>query len=196
MAGRSLDEMDFFDIYSCFPSAVQIACDELGLALDDPRGLTVTGGLPYFGGPGNNYSMHAIAEMMNKLRAAPGKFGLLNANGWYITKHSMGIYSTTPPSKTWQRTDPATYQAEILAQRGPSFCAQPAGKASVETYTVIHNREGPERAIIIGRLEDQRRFLAETTTDTNTLEALMNECTIGSSGRVRQHKQRNLFEPD
>jgi hypothetical protein len=82
MAGKTIDEIDYFDIYSCFPSAVQIACDELGLAHDDARGLTVTGGLPYFGGPGNNYVMHSIATMMDVLRGNPGKFGLLNASGW------------------------------------------------------------------------------------------------------------------
>ena len=54
MADCTISEIDAFDIYSCFPSAIQIACDEIGLDIDDPRNLTVTGGLPYFGGPGNN----------------------------------------------------------------------------------------------------------------------------------------------
>ena len=71
MAGKTLDEIDYFDIYSCFPAAVAIACDELGLDRLDHRGLTVTGGLPFFGGPGNNYSMHAIASMVEQLREAP-----------------------------------------------------------------------------------------------------------------------------
>ncbi len=64
MAGMRLDDVTAIDLYSCFPSAVEVACAELGLAEDDPRGLTVTGGLPFFGGPGNNYSMHGIAEMV------------------------------------------------------------------------------------------------------------------------------------
>ena len=65
MAEKTVDQMDYFDIYSCFPSAVQIACDELGIAHDDDRGLTVTGGLPYFGGPGTDYVTHSIATMMD-----------------------------------------------------------------------------------------------------------------------------------
>ena len=81
MAGSSIEEMDFFDLYSCFPSAVQIACDEMKIPLDDARGLTVTGGLPYFGGPGNNYVTHSIAEMVSRLRARPGSFGLVTAVG-------------------------------------------------------------------------------------------------------------------
>src|SRR6202007_751959 len=67
MAERTLADMRFFDLYSCFPSAVEIACQEIGIAEDDPRGLTVTGGLPYFGGPGNNYVTHSISEMMRRL---------------------------------------------------------------------------------------------------------------------------------
>jgi len=94
--------MAFFDIYSCFPSAVQIACDEFGIEHNDSRGLTLTGGLPYFGGPGNNYSMHGIVEMIRRARENESEFGLLNANGWYLTKHSMGIYSCQVPEKDWQ----------------------------------------------------------------------------------------------
>ena len=106
MAGKSVEDMRFIDIYSCFPSAVEIACSELGLALDDKRGLTVTGGLPFFGGPGNNYSMHAIATMAERLRAAPGSYGLVTANGGYLSKHATGIYSTEPTQDKWQREDP------------------------------------------------------------------------------------------
>jgi len=196
MAGKSIEEIDYFDLYSCFPSAVEIACDELGIAHDDPRGLTVTGGLPYFGGAGNNYAMHAIVHMMDKLRAKPGSFGLLNANGWFVTKHSIGVYSTTPPNKPWQREDPASYQAAIEDQVHPPFTETPEGSATVETYTVLHGRDGVEKAIIIGRLEDGTRFLADTPDDAETLQALMDKEVLGLAGQVSQVDGRNLFVPD
>jgi hypothetical protein len=82
-----------FDIYSCFPSAVEIACEEIGLSEDDSRGLTVTSGLPYFGRPGNSYVLHSISEMIRQVRRRRGEFGLVTANGNYVTKHSWGIYS-------------------------------------------------------------------------------------------------------
>ncbi len=72
MADLDAGDLDFIDLYSCFPSAVELACQELDIAEDDPRGLTVTGGLPYFGGPGNNYVMHSIVVMADRLRANPG----------------------------------------------------------------------------------------------------------------------------
>jgi acetyl-CoA C-acetyltransferase len=196
MAGKAVADMDFFDLYSCFPSAVQVACDELGISWDDPRGLTVTGGLPYFGGPGNNYVLHAIAHMMERLRAHPGKFGLLNGNGWFLTKHSVGIYSTTPPQGPWQRRDPEEYQVALLEQPHPPFTEAPQGCATVETYTVINGREGPESGIVIGRLDDGTRFIARTPNDTGTLQAMMRIDMLGARGTVSSRDGINLFVPD
>jgi len=94
MAGKTLNDAAVFDLYGCFPSAVEIACQEMDLAEDDPRDFTVTSGLPYFGGPGNNYAMPAIAAMVERLRKMPGSFGLVTANGNYVTKHAA---ASTPP---------------------------------------------------------------------------------------------------
>ena len=187
--------MDYLDIYSCFPSAVQIACDELGIAHDDARGLTITGGLPYFGGPGNNYVMHSIATMMDVLRSNPGKFGMLNANGWFITKHSIGIYSTTPIEGDWQRKQPADYQQAILDDTHPPFTESPDGQGTIETYTVLHGRKGVERALVIGLLDDGTRFIAETPDDEKTLRQMMDREMLGMSGTVTTGEQKNLFVP-
>jgi acetyl-CoA C-acetyltransferase len=195
MAAKTIADMDYFDIYSCFPSAVQIACDELGIPHDDPRGLTVTGGLPYFGGPGNNYVMHSIATMMDRLRATPGKFGLLNANGWFVTKHALGIYSTTPVEHAWQREEPESYQPAINAQAHPAFTENPAGSARIETYTVLYDRKGAQRALIVGRLDDDTRFLAETPDDPALLQALTEREALGLPGTVSRVGDKNIFIP-
>lgn len=76
LAGVGVDDLDHIDIYSCFPSAVQVAARELGVPTDDPqRPLTVTGGLTFAGGPWNNYVMHSIATMADLLRANPAARG-------------------------------------------------------------------------------------------------------------------------
>ncbi len=193
MAGKTIDDIDYLDIYSCFPSAVQIACDELGIAHDDPRGLTVTGGLPYFGGPGNNYTMHAIAEMMNTLRANPGKYGLLNANGWFITKHSLGIYSTSPIKTPWKRKDPTSYQQELLDQESPNFVAEANGNATIETFTVLFDRTGPEHGIVIGRLDSGNRFIAKTKQDNAIFHTMTKGNIIGKDGTVECVDGVNIF---
>jgi acetyl-CoA C-acetyltransferase len=139
--------------------------------------------------------MHSIATMMDVLRANPGKYGLLNANGWFITKHSMGIYSTVPVKGEWQRETPAAYQQAILDEEHPPFTESPSGNATVETYTVLHGRGGVERALVIGRLEDGTRFIAETPDDEQTLRQMMDREMLGAPGIVTTGEEKNLFIP-
>ncbi|MBT4160421.1 MAG: acetyl-CoA acetyltransferase, partial [Gammaproteobacteria bacterium] len=70
-AGSALGigDVSHIDFYSCFPVAVEVARDAFGIAEGDPRSLTVTGGLPFHGGAGNNYVMNSIATMAEKVRA-------------------------------------------------------------------------------------------------------------------------------
>jgi len=195
MAGRTLNDMSFFDLYSCFPSAVEIGCEEIGLAEDDPRGLTVTGGLPYFGGPGNNYVTHSIATIAGKLRANPGKFGLVTANGNYVTKHSFGVYSTVPTEGPWIRENPSVYQSELDARPKPAFTETPAGAATIETYTVLNRRSGPEKGIVIGRLSATgERFISNVGDgDVGALNELQSNEGVGRAGSVRPDGGRNVW---
>ena len=195
MAGIDVAQIDYFDIYSCFPSAVQIGRDMLSVAADDPRPLTVTGGLPYHGGPGNNYVMHAVATMMDKLRAAPGTKGLVTGLGWYVTKHSIGIYSAAPPARAWQREEPSAYQPQLDRMAHPALTTSPQGRGTIETYTVLHDRDGtPVKGIVIGRLADGQRFLANTPDDRAVLEALMSKEGVGRTGAVSPINGTNRFE--
>ncbi|MEC8674374.1 MAG: acetyl-CoA acetyltransferase, partial [Pseudomonadota bacterium] len=196
MADMSVADMDFLDLYSCFPSAVEIACAEMGIAEDDPRGLTVTGGLPYFGGPGNNYVTHAIAETMARVRGRPGSRALVTANGNYVTKQSAGIYSTTRPEKPFMPRDPAVYQAEIDADCGPAVAERAAGAARIETYTVMHDRQGPSYTILFGRLSDGRRFIANTPQDASLLRDMTERDYLDAPGKVTHTDGVNLFQPD
>ncbi|MEQ8499555.1 MAG: acetyl-CoA acetyltransferase [Sneathiellaceae bacterium] len=197
MAGSEMADMAALDLYSCFPSAVEIACAEMGIAPDDPRGLTVTGGLPYFGGPGNNYVTHSIAEMMNRMRAQPGAKGLVTANGNYITKHSAGIYSTAPADRPFAPKDPALYQAEVDAVTGPPAAAAPQGPATVETYAVVHDRKGPSFAILYARQPDGSRFIANTPDDPALLADIIARDHLGATGRaVLSGDGRCVFTPD
>ncbi len=198
MAGIGVDEVAMFDLYSCFPSAVQLGLDALGLKSDDPLPLTVTGGLPYAGGPGNNYVMHSIATMVQRLRESPDNYGLVTGLGWFATKHSAGVYGRRRPDGEWRRTAPAVDQREVDATESPPFVERADGPATVETYTVIFNREGePEQGIIIGRLEgDSRpRFFANTPADRDLMLAITLEEFVGARGRVWPGDGRNLFEP-
>jgi len=197
-AGVEIGAIRHFDLYSCFPCAPQIAADMLGIPEDDPRALTVTGGLPYAGGPGNNYSTHAIATMVEKLRQDRGALGLVTGLGWYVTKHSVGIYGAEPPPSPRRRRAPTEIQAEIDAMPHPSLVEAPQGAARIETYTVLHDRDGkPEAGIVVGRLDDGSRFWANTPPDAALLAQMERDEFIGRRGIVRHDPTTtlNLFEP-
>jgi acetyl-CoA C-acetyltransferase len=195
-AGKTMNDMQFIDLYSCFASPVFNIADTFGLPTGGSRSLTVTGGLPFFGGAGNNYSMHAIASMTERLRAEPGSFGFVGANGGFMSKYAVGIYSTTPAA--WRAVDSAPIQAAIDALPQPTTAERPIGSAQIETYTVEYDRAGrPERDLIVGRLEDGARFIANVADgDTETLARLADEQSepIGMTGHVGPGLDgRNLF---
>ncbi len=171
VAGIGIDDVATFDLYSCFPFPVFAVCDAFGLAADDPRGLTLTGGLPYFGGPGNSYSLHGIAETVAEMRDRPGAFGLVGANGGVMSKYSVGVYSTEPAD--WVADRGKALQADIAALPKVPVTRNADGRATIETYSVRY--DWPVRTgIIIGRLEsDDSRFLA--ITEDEDLVALMSD---------------------
>src|SRR5579863_256598 len=140
VAGIGPDDLATIDLYSCFPAPVFNICEGLGLSPEDPRGLTVTGGLPFFGGPGNDYSMHAVAETVQLARRSPGSYGFVGANGGVMHKYSAGVYCTTPGEWTPDRS--ADLQAEIDAWAAPAQARHADGPATIETYTVTHRRGG------------------------------------------------------
>lgn len=180
LASTSVTDVAHVDLYSCFPSAVEIAAYELGLALD--RQLTVTGGLSFAGGPWNNYVMHAIATMAGVLRDDPGSIGLVSANGGFTTKHAFGVYGTEPPTRPFGHAEP---QAEIDALPSRELCEEPDGEAAVEAWTVMHDRDGaPETGIVVGLLDDGRRAWG-VTTEPGLVKAMATEDLAGTRAALR-----------
>ncbi|MFE3998343.1 acetyl-CoA acetyltransferase [Nocardioides sp. YIM B13467] len=159
LAGLTLDDLGPVDIYSCFPSAVQVAADALGLSIDDPaRPLTVTGGLTFAGGPWNNYSTHAIATMLGEVRRTQ-RPGLVTANSGYLTKHAVGIYAPTPGDGFRRASAQAQADAVAPTQVAPTY----TGPAELEAWTVAHDREGrPVTAMAALRTPGGARTLARS----------------------------------
>jgi acetyl-CoA C-acetyltransferase len=196
MAGKSVADVAAFDLYSCFPSAVEVAMKEIGIADDDPRPISVTGGLPFFGGPGNNYVTHSIAEMMNVVRRKPGSFGMVTANGNYLTKHSAGLYSTEPTKEPWRREDPKKFQAELDARPKQRVNTKPGGTGTIETYCVAYGKDAPEKAYILGRLDgSDERFVAMTGNDPALLADMLTTEQLGRKVSVAEKDGRNVFHP-
>ena len=173
------DELDHVDLYSCFPSAVQIGASELGLSLD--RQLTVTGGLPFAGGPLNNYVTHSIATMVDVLRNDPGSRGLITANGGYTTKHALGLYSTAPSGRPFMIDD-----VQSVVDRVPATSVDESftGAGIIEAATVMHDREGPEKGLVAIRTPTGARTWA-FSVDPQVMGFLMTDAATGALATVR-----------
>ena len=153
-----IDDIAHFDLYSCFPSAVEIGRDALGIGANDERSLTVTGGLGFAGGPVNNYPTHAIATMVDVLRARPDDVGLTTALGWYVTKHSAAVWSARPPTRPFRFID---VQAAVDARPGRVIAGLVDTEATIEATSVAHERDGlPSVGIVTALTDDGRRLIA------------------------------------
>jgi acetyl-CoA C-acetyltransferase len=194
-SGLSVDEIAHIDLYSCFPIAVTAACEHLGIDPESGKALTLTGGLPYFGGPGNNYSLHGIAEVVGRVQKAPGEHGLVAANGGYLSKHSVGVYSGRLDGE-WQVRTSAAERAEAKRAGEKVVIAEEAsGAARIETYAAVYAKGERSGGYIVGRLgADDRRFLAVMEPGSSTaLDLLFSADPIGAQVTVTHSKGLNTF---
>jgi acetyl-CoA C-acetyltransferase len=182
-AGISAADLGPIDIYSCFPCAVFAGVDTMQLPERALRDYTLTGGLSFFGGPGNGYSLHAIAAMVRSLRADGRKPGLVTANGGVLTKQAVGVYSSVQPKSAWPGFAATGYQAEPIV-----LADTPSGKGKVLTYTrpVIKAVAG-DAAVIVG-MENGVRALAvleaAAIPEGNDLLAQIVQITAGEKRHI------------
>ena len=190
LAGVGVDDIDQIDVYSCFPSAVQIAAAELELPLDDgSRPLTVTGGLTFAGGPWNNYVTHSIATMAERLAGNPGQRGLITANGGFLTKHSFGVYGSEPPEHEFRWED---VQAAVDAEPTRAAQVEWTGVGTVEAWTTPFDRNGSaEKAFLAVRTPGDSRTLA-VITDVAEADVTVREDIAGAKVQVHPDGTANL----
>lgn len=189
LANRDPVDADLVDVYSCFPSAVEVQARELALPLgldadrDRDRPLTVTGGMTFAGGPLNNYTYQALARMAELLRGGEGATGLLTCISGPIAKHGMSLWSSTPPPRGFCAADVSTE----VAARTPTLGVTAAhdGLARVDGYTVVHARDGaPERAVVVATTTDGLRTVA-SSTDDDVVAALLDGEWVGRQVTLR-----------
>jgi len=184
-AGLGVAEVDLFDLYSCFPSAVELAMEALALEHDDPRPLTVTGGLPCAGGPGNSYCMHSIATMALRLREGVGSVGYVSGLGMSAAKHAVNVFSTDPARIAAADGEAPQIQLPAEELSGPEIADEPEGPGTIETYTVAFDRGNrPQTSRLIVRLDDGRRTVAHGEQTDSAFARLTQSEGIGLRGCV------------
>jgi acetyl-CoA C-acetyltransferase len=193
-AGIGIDDAAHLDLYSCFGSSLHFACDALSVSPRDPRGLTVTGGLPNHGGPGSGYLVHAIAKMTDGLRSDPGAAGVVSGVGMHMTKHVYGVYSTAPAPV--EPPDERAVQRALDAHPEVDVVAEHRGEATVVAYSVVHGRDGaPDSAVLVcdtgparayARLLDPDRLRAAEVDELVGARVHLSPKTVaGPMGEVR-----------
>jgi acetyl-CoA C-acetyltransferase len=196
-AGIEVENVDLFDLYSCFPCAVEWAADGLGLELDDPRPLSVTGGLACAGGPGNNYVTHAIAATVERLRGGDGSVGFVSGLGMSGSKHAACVLSNDPARIAAADGQAPQVRPPAAELAGPEVAEAPDGPGRIETYTVAFDRENqPLASRLIVRLDDGRRTVAHGEARPEAFARLIEHEGVGLRGRVKPGEggEPNRFE--
>lgn len=174
------------ELYSCFPCIPKMARRTLGWPVEKP--ITAFGGLTFGGGPIGNYMSHAIASMVDKLRAEPGT-ALLFANGGYAThNHAIVVSSHALPSAQFPHDFDCNEAADARRGEVPPALADYEGPATIETYTVFYNRDGSVRfGTVIGRTPANARILARVDADDEAMIAMLTDGVsepVGASGQT------------
>ncbi len=182
IAGLGVEDVDVFDLYSCFPSAVAFACDALGIGVDDPRPISVTGGLAYHGGPSSDYMGHSISHLVDRLRERPGDVGMVTGIGMHMTKHVAALWSVAPgplhhvePHHLQQQWDAPSDSPEVgVVTRGE-------GRGAVLSASVVYRGDGePDHAVAICGLADGTRCYARSDA-ADVVTAVIDGAWVGAT---------------
>ena len=192
MAAISSQSLTHLDLYSCFPASLNFARDALGINDQDPRSLTVTGGLPYFGGPGNNYTAHALVSMTETLRRHPGDFGLVNGVGMHLTNHSFGIYSTSIPQRALLAPDYQKAQHYVESYGKKPIESEAGGEGTVVAYSIIYGAD-KNTAYAICELTNGNRCYA-ICDDQQLVARMQQEEWVGKVVTLRCENKINHFQ--
>jgi acetyl-CoA C-acetyltransferase len=190
-AGKLPSDIAYWDLYSCFPCAVLLAAEILGI---DPLtyDVTVTGGLPFFGGAGNNYTMHAIASMTEKLRAKSGSYGLILANGGFLSKEAVGVYSTEP-AENWIPNDSTPTQNNLNNRPKPALLSE-SGSASIETYSVLYTKGKAKGCYVIARSAKGRFIARNHPHDSEVVAEMVAHDPLGRVAEIIHEDGTNYIQ--
>ncbi len=180
-----LESLDCFDLYSCFPCAVSIAKKMIRITDDDTRPLTLTGGLGFFGGPGNNYSLHGVATLVEKISIGEKSNGLVTALGWFMHKHAAGVYGSKPSENDLKNHDLEDQKNRFAGNDPVRIKDQVNGPGTIETYTIIYaDNHEPSYAVLYGKTRDNFRFIARTPNHPDIFKQLTSKNRVGQKVNI------------
>ena len=183
-SGLTIDDIDMIDLYSCFPSAVQFAMDALGVAAGDPRGVSLTGGLAYAGGPGNSYSLHSMCVAVERIRSGNGKTALVTSLGMAASKHAVSIFGNNEVAPRADSLGTKTYLSESQLH-GPPLVDETSGDGRIVSYTAEFDRTGAAvKTVYIVDLDAGGRTVGNGPCDGEEIAQMLTTELVGRRASV------------
>jgi acetyl-CoA C-acetyltransferase len=177
LAGLDISEIDYIDLYSCFPIAVQCYADALGVTAD--RDYTFSGGMPFAGGPLNNYVLQTTCLLVELLRSHPGRHGLVSSVSGMLTKQGFGIFSSLPSTNGFVFEDVTQAVAEL--NQPLEVDADYCGEAVIAACTVLFQEDTPWRLVAI----------CDTANKTRTV-AMSEDAGLMANAMIEEYCGRNV----
>ena len=162
-----------YDLYSCFPAAVKMFSKSLELGSEIPK--TITGSMPYAGGPLNSFVIHSTVKMIQKIRALEVRHGLVTGVSGMMTKQSFCVWG-----KEYQEQfifDDVTERAK-LDEKPVELSNIAEGEGEIIGYTIIEGSENAPKAVLY--LDDEMKHRKVVSSfDKNFINLLMEEEWVG-----------------
>ena len=171
--------LDAYDLYSCFPAAVKMFSKSLELGSEIPK--TITGSMPYAGGPLNSFVIHSTVKMIQKIRALEARHGLVTGVSGMMTKQSFCVWG-----KEYQEQfifDDVTDRAK-LDEKPVELSDIAEGEGEIIGYTIIEGSEHASKAVLY--LDDEKKHRKVVSSfDKNFINLLMEEEWVGKKVKFK-----------
>jgi acetyl-CoA C-acetyltransferase len=181
--GLETSDLDFVELYSCFPCIPKLARRAIGWPVEKP--MSVVGGLTFGGGPVGNYMSHAVAVMTERLRRE-GRHALLFGNGGFANTNHAIVLSREPGDDAGEpRSSDVQAEADARRRTAPVFADTHTGPGVIETYTVFFDRDGaPTHGVVVALTPDSARFLAHVPGDDAEAIAFLTDGRVEPVGML------------
>ena len=180
-ADMSPQDLDFLELYTCFPIAQDIYAAESGISPD--LDWSFTGAMPFAGGPFNSFVLHATGQLAGRLRSRKGSTGMVTAASGVLTKQGFAIWGSEPAPRGHQFIDVTEKVARTAKTREIEVHASSEGV--VAGYTVMYRRKRPHRGIVVADLPDGKRSVA-FTDDPDAIAEMEVEEVCGRTIQARE----------
>ena len=161
----------FYELYSCFPVAVQLFAEALNIPENIDK--TITGGMPFAGGPLNNYMLHATAQMLMRIRKNNSEVGLITGVSGMMTKQALAIWGKNP-AMDFESKD-VTKEAEKLELPVP-MSKLSSGEGKVIGCTALYEKNMPSKAVFYAEDSQGHRLVLTSTMSEIIKQVEAEEC--------------------